>query len=92
MPDIIFEIVIMIAQLIRFIALAAFGVAFGWFALDLLKKTTLWQVQIAIYLGLISLVIAMTIYLGIGALGAFVGGLAAAILIWGLPKKPKEEK
>jgi hypothetical protein len=92
MPDIIYEIIILLSQLLRFLGMAVFGVAFGWLALDLLKKSSLWQVQIAVFLGLAGLTIAMTVFIGIGALGAYAAGIGVAILIWGLPKKPKEEK
>jgi NhaP-type Na+/H+ or K+/H+ antiporter len=92
MPDIFYEILIMLTQLVRFLGMAVFGVAFGWLAVDLLKKTTFWQVQIAIFLGVAALTLGLTMYAGIGALGAYMAGLGVAIFIWGLPRKPKEEK
>ena len=91
MPGIVYEIINLIVSLIRFLGMAAFGVAFGWLVLDLLKKTQAWQLEIAIFLGLIGLVIALACFLS-GALGAFAIGLSAAIFIWGLPKKNKMEK
>jgi hypothetical protein len=91
MPSIVYEIFDLLASLLRLLGLAVFGVGFGWLALDLLKKTTLWQVQIAVFLGLAGLLIAMAVYTAWGALGAFAAGVGVAILIWGLPKKPKEE-
>jgi hypothetical protein len=90
--DTVFLIITLFGQLLRFLGLAVLGVAFGWLALDLLKKSTLWQVQIAAFLGLAGLVIAVAVFSGAGALGAFAGGIGAAILIWGLPKKPKADK
>lgn len=91
MPSIVYEIFDLLASLLRLLGLAVFGVGFGWLALDLLKKTTLWQVQIAVFLGLAGLLIAMAVYTAWGALGAFAAGVGVAILIWGLPKKPKDE-
>ncbi len=91
MPSILYEIFDIISSLIRFVGLAAFGVGFGWLALDLLKKTTLWQVQIAVFLGLAGLLIAMTVFTAWGALGAFAAGVGVAILLWGLPRKEKKE-
>jgi hypothetical protein len=36
--------------------------------------------------------IAMTVYTNWGAVGALAAGIGVAILLWGMPKKPKEEK
>ena len=91
MPRIVYEIINLIVSIIRFLGMAAFGAAFGWLVLDLLKKTQAWQLEIAVYLGLIGLVIALAFFLP-GAFGAFAIGLSAAIFIWGLPKKNKEAK
>ncbi len=90
MPNIVYQIVDLIASLIRFIGMTAFGLGIGWVVLDLLKKTQAWQVQIAVFLGLIGLVIAMASFLP-GALGGFAIGVAVAIFTWGLPKKKKNE-
>jgi hypothetical protein len=90
--DTVMLIVTLFGQLLRFLGLAVLGVTFGWLALDLLKKTALWQVQIAAFLGLAGLVIAVAVFSGSGALGAFAGGIGAAILIWGMPKKEKKDK
>jgi hypothetical protein len=92
MPSIVYEIVDILASLIRLLGLAVFGLGFGWLALDLLKKTQLWQVQIAVFLGLAGLLIAMAVFTGWGAVGAFAIGAGAAILVWGLPKKEKKEE
>jgi hypothetical protein len=37
-------------------------------------------------------VIAMVVFLDAGALGGFGLGFAAAIFIWGMPRKKKEEQ
>ena len=42
-------------------------------------------------LGLAGLVIAMVVFLAPGALGAFGLGFGAAIFIWAMPRKKKEE-
>lgn len=91
MPPIVYDIIDLIASLLRLLGLAVFGLGFGWLALDLLKKTSLWQVQIAVFLGLAGVLIALTLFTAWGALGAFAAGLGVAILLWGLPKKAKEE-
>jgi hypothetical protein len=42
--------------------------------------------------GLAGLLIAMAVFTTGGALGAVAAGIGVAVLIWGLPKKAKEEK
>jgi NhaP-type Na+/H+ or K+/H+ antiporter len=92
MPDIVYEILDLIASLIRFLGMGVLGVALGWLSLDLLKKAVNWQLQIAVFLGFLGLVIAMAYYLPWGTLGAFAIGAGVAILLWGMPKKKKEEE
>jgi hypothetical protein len=91
MPTLVYDIINLIGALLRFLGLAAFGLGFGWLALDLLKKTPLWQVQITVFLGLAGLVIALAVFTGWAALGAVAAGIGVAIMIWGFPKKGKEE-
>jgi uncharacterized membrane protein YeaQ/YmgE (transglycosylase-associated protein family) len=91
MPPILYDIIDLFASLIRFLGMAVFGLGFGWLALELVKKSSAWQVLIAVFLGLAGLLIALTVYTAWGALGAFAGGVGAAVLIWGLPKKKKDE-
>ncbi len=92
MPQIVYEIINLIASLIRFLGMAVFGLGMGWLALDLLKKTQAWQVQVAAFLGLAGLAIAMAVFTNWGALGAMTAGIGVAVLIWGMPKKDKKEK
>ena len=80
---------ILLSQLFRFVGLAIFGLGIGWLALDLLKKIQAWQGQVAIFLGLAGLIIGMTVFTGLGALGALTIGVGLAILMWGRPKKEK---
>ncbi len=47
--------------------------------------------EAVLFLGLLGFVIAMVIFTGWGALGAFGIGLAVAIFLWGMPKKAKVE-
>jgi hypothetical protein len=51
-----------------------------------------WQAKVAIFLGLAGLIIAMTIYSGWGAQGAFFIGVGVTILLWGIPRKEKKEE
>jgi len=83
-------ILILLSQFFRFVGLAVLGLGIGWLALDLIKKFKIWQGQVAVFLGLAGLVIAMTVFTGWGALGAFCIGIGIAIFLWGMPKKQKE--
>jgi hypothetical protein len=91
-PSVIYEIFNIFGSGLRIIGMAALGVGFGWLALDLLHKAEGWPMQAVAFLGLAGLTIAMVVFLGWGALGAFGIGLAAAIFVWGMPKKVKTEE
>ena len=92
MPQIVFDIINLIAALIRLLGMAAVGVAIGYLAVDMLHKSQTWPMQVAFFLGLAGLVIAMVVFLAPGALGGFGLGFGAAIFIWGMPRKKKEEQ
>ena len=92
MPQIIFDIVNLVGEFIRLVGMAALGVAIGYLAVDMLHKAQTWPLQIAFFLGLLGLVIAMVAFLSAGALGGFSLGFAAAIFIWGMPRKKKKEE
>jgi len=92
MPQIVFDIINLIAALIRLLGVAALGVAIGYLAVDMLHKAQTWPLQVAFFLGLAGLVIAMVVFLAPGALGAFGLGFGAAIFIWAMPRKKKEEQ
>jgi hypothetical protein len=91
MPSIVYEILDVFASIIRFIGLGLFGVGIGWLAVDLLKKATDWPLQAVVFTVLAGLMIAMVNFLSWGALGAFGIGVGIAILVWGIPRKKKEE-
>lgn len=84
-------IFVYLSQALRIIGLAALGLTLGWLVLDLLKKAQTWYMEAVLFLGLLGFVIAMVIFTGWGALGAFGIGLAVAIFLWGMPKKAKVE-
>jgi NhaP-type Na+/H+ or K+/H+ antiporter len=90
--EIVNLILVLLSQFFRFVGMAILGLGIGWLALDLLKKVEAWQGQIAIFLGLAGLIIAMTIFTGWGALGAFAIGVGVALLMWGMPKKQKKDE
>ncbi|MEZ0396728.1 MAG: hypothetical protein ABWK53_09920 [Anaerolineales bacterium] len=89
------DIILLLGALVRLIGFLGIGLTAGWLTLEFLRKAQqAWQLQIAVFLGLLGLVIAMTLYLAGAptALGLFGIGLTAAILLWGLPKKEKKEE
>ena len=92
MPSIVYEIISLLSSLLRLLGMAAFGVAIGWLAVDLLRKAQAWPMQLSVFLGLSGLMIAMVVFLAWGALGAFGIGIAVAIFAWGMPKKKKEDE
>ncbi len=92
MPSIVYEILILSSQFFRFVGMAILGLGIGWLALDLLRKIQVWQGQVAIFLGLAGLIIAMTVFTGAGALGAFAIGVGGAILMWGCRRRKRRKK
>ena len=88
MPNVLTIIIYILSALLRIIGLGVLGASMGWLSLDLLRKEA-WQLQIAVFLGLVSLVIAIA-YVGAAAVGAFAIGVAVAIFLWGMPRKKKE--
>ncbi len=85
-------ILVFLSQLLRMIGMAAIGLALGWLVLDLLRKARTWYMEAILFLGLLGFVIAMVVFTGWGALGAFGIGLAVAIFLWGMPRKAKVEE
>ena len=92
MPQIVIDIINLIAALIRLLGMAAVGVGIGYLAVDMLHKVQTWPMQVAFFLSLAGLVIAMVVFLAPGALGGFGLGFGAAIFIWGMPRKKKEDQ
>ena len=92
MPSIAYEIIDLLAAILRLIGMVVLGLGIGWLAIDLLKKMQVWQVQVAVFLGLAGLIIAIVVFTGMGAQGAFAIGVGVAILLWGMPKKQKKDE
>ena len=88
MPSVLTTIIYILSALLRIIGLGVLGAGIGWLSLDLLRKEV-WQLQIAVFLGLVGLVIAIA-YVGAAAVGAFAIGVAVAVFLWGMPRKKKE--
>ncbi len=88
------DFVAMIGYLIRFVGLLVFGVAVAWFSLTSYRQAgERWQLQIAIYLGLLFFAVFLGHYASAAGLGGFALGAGAGLLYWGLRKEeaPAEE-
>jgi hypothetical protein len=88
------DLILLLGALVRLIGFLGIGLTAGWLGLEFLRKAQqAWQLQIAVFLGLLGLVIAMTFYLAGAptALGMFGIGLTVAVLLWGLPKTKKDK-
>jgi predicted permease len=94
LPDWLQITIDILGGLVRTIGLVLLGLGTGWLTLEFFRKgQQAWQVQIAIFLGFIGLVIASTRFLSPFGLGGFGIGAGVAIFLWGMPKpKAKEEQ
>lgn len=81
-----------LSQLLRILGMAAIGLVIGWLVLDLFHRVQTWYMEAIVFLGLLGFIIAMVIFTGWGALGAFGLGLGVAFFLWGIPRKPKVEE
>jgi hypothetical protein len=91
-PDWLIIVFDILTSLIRLVGMVIVGLGLGWLALDLLRKIEAWQGKVLVFLGLLGIVIAMAVFIAAGSLGGFAIGIGVAVFMWGMPKKPKEEK
>jgi hypothetical protein len=77
--------------LVTFFGMLVFGVSLGWLLLDSYKKNNkAWQTQVMFLAGFFALLMVMVLRAHEGLAG-FSIGFAGALLLWGLPRKPKTE-
>ena len=86
MPPIIGEISSFIGFILRAFGFLVVGVAAGRFVLDNFKMSV-WQVQIALVLGLFGLLIGLTDFASAGSAGAFALGVGGAYFMNMMPQK-----
>ena len=92
------DVLDIIGYVLRFLGALVFGLGIGWLTIRIVKQEMLvWQVTVAMYLGLLAAFALLGHWVGGGAtLGAFGLGAGAGLLIWGLiqprPKEKEEEK
>ena len=91
MPLIITDVLNILGALIRLIGMFALGFGVARLALEMYRKgSQAWQLQAAIFLGLVVLIAAMADFTSAASLGGFGLGAGVALLI-GLNSK-KDEK
>ncbi len=79
------DVTAFLGSIVRLLGLLVFGVAAGWFTLYAFKQPEKrWQLQIAVFLGIFAFTALLANFSSAGGLGAFVLGLGAGLLNWGL--------
>ena len=91
MPTIVSDVLEVIGALIRLFGMLALGYGVARLTLDMYRKgIQAWQLQAAIFLGFVGLVIALADFTSAASLGGF--GLGAGVaLIMGLNPKKNEK-
>ncbi len=95
-----YDVITLLGGILQALGLLVFGVAAGWFTLLAYRKAEgRWQLQIAIYLGLLLFTALLGRFSTPSGLGAFAFSAGAALLFWGLREEqsgqdetPDEEK
>jgi hypothetical protein len=83
----------LLGALIRVIGMVLLGLGAGWLTLEFLRKAQqAWQLQIALFLGFVILLMAMVRYLSPASLGGFGIGVGVAMFLWGMPKRQAAEE
>jgi sulfite exporter TauE/SafE len=88
--QILADVIALLVSLFRFLGFAVFGLGLGYLVVDLLRRSG-WQLQIAVFLGLVGLALGLTVYGTGGVVTAFTLGAGVAVFLWAMPKKAKEE-
>jgi uncharacterized membrane protein YccC len=89
MDPIFFDVFNLIGAFVRLLGMIVFGLGFSFFAIEVYRKSSaFWAVQMAAFLGLAGLAIAMAAFTSAAGLGGFAIGAGAGLLI----KAPRERK
>lgn len=82
------DFVALAGYIMRLLGLLVFGVAAAWFTLTAYRQAgERWQLQIAIYLGLLFFTALLARFASAAGLGGFTLGTGAGLLYWGLRKE-----
>lgn len=90
MPTLL-ELSALLGFLLRAIGFAVAGFVLGRLVLDNFQ-TTVWQVQIALVLGLFGLIVGLTDFASPGSAGAFALGVGLAYFVPAFTQKPEQAK
>jgi hypothetical protein len=92
-PDWLQITVSLLGGLIRMVGMLLLGLGVGWLTLEFLRNAQqAWQLQIAVFLGFVGLLVGMVHFSYPAALGGFGIGVGVALFFWGVPRaKPKDE-
>ena len=92
MPPLAIDILNLFAALIRLLGMILIGFSVARLTLEMFRKgIQAWQLQAALFLGLIGLIIGLAAFIGVGALGGFGIGAGTGLLM-GLRTKKEEQK
>lgn len=95
MPPIIYDLLSTLGYLIRATGMLIFGFAFSLLTVEFYKRgQQVWMLQIAIFLGFVGLVIALSTFTSPASFGSFGFGVGAGLLYFLMFKKndKKEEE
>lgn len=93
MPPVIYDVLNIVGFLIRATGMLIFGFAFSLLSVEFFKKgQQVWMLQIAIFLGFVGLVIALSTFTSPASLGSFGFGVGAGLLYFLLYKKERGEE
>jgi len=93
LPYLDYGVYILVA-LVKLAGMLFLGLTFGWLTLDVFRKGQhAWQLQVAFFLGIISLLVTLllTSHLGLGGFGIGVGVAMIRWGEWGRSDKPKSK-
>ncbi len=90
MPPVIADVFGLLGVLIRGLGFLVFGLGITRFTLDAFKSSS-WQVQVALALGLFGLLIALTDFASPGSAGMFALGAGAAYFMANMPGKSEKK-
>jgi len=94
MPPIIYDLLNILGFAIRVGGMIVLGVAMSYFTVEFYRKgQQVWMLQIALFLGFIGLVIALSTFTSPGALGAFALGAGGTLIYQlGFEKDKKKDE
>jgi hypothetical protein len=91
MPPLVYDIFGFLGFLISALGFLIFGFGVGRFTIDAYNKA-IWQVQIALALGLFGLLIGLADFTSPGSTGMFALGAGVAFVMAGMPKRNEEDE